>query len=185
LKEILEWVDAWDCTEKHEGTRELRQPDTCTWLPDTEEYQTWRYSNDVFLWLHGKPGSGKSVLAASVINSIQNTMDEDELLAFFYCDFRNERSTVAAEVMRSLLSQLLQGLGDLGIDPGDILAVLGKEKRQKYTILGKSKRLAALASRVAKQYPRPPLIVVDALDECEDIENLLSSLLDLNEGDQV
>jgi hypothetical protein len=117
-----------------------------------------------------------------VIDHIQDTMDEGELLAFFYCDFRTERSTVAAEVMRSLLHQLLEGLSDYGVDPGDILDILGKEKRQKHTILGEYKRLAALVSRVAKRYPRPPLVAVDALDECEDIDNLLRSLMDLNKG---
>ena len=82
LSEILRWLDAWGCASKHEDTLELRQPDTCTWLPDINEYKKWRSVDNPFLWLHGKrtypffqiffvltlpclhtAGSGKSVLA--------------------------------------------------------------------------------------------------------------------------
>ncbi|KAF8556663.1 ankyrin [Imleria badia] len=183
LSEISSWLDAWDCTSKHEDTLELRQPDTCTWLPDTDEYATWRTGDDSFLWLHGKPGSGKSVLAASVIDGLERTLHEGELLACFYCDFRSERCTAAAEVMRSLLFQLSRGFGDLGVDPGDILDSLNKEKRRNGSILSNAKRLALLVSRAAKRFTQQPLIVIDALDECKDIEGLLDAILMLNQGE--
>lgn len=40
---------------------------TCTWLFEREEYQNWRdpaklYMHNGFLWIKGKPGSGKSTL---------------------------------------------------------------------------------------------------------------------------
>ena len=46
--------------------------------------------------------------SASVIDNLKYSLQDREVLAYFYCDFRNERSTGGAEVLRSLLSQLLQ-----------------------------------------------------------------------------
>lgn len=117
-----------------------------------------------------------------MIDNLEHALGEGELLAFFYCDFRSERSTAAAEVMRSLLFQLLRGFGDLGVDPGDILGSLDKEKRRNGSILSHAKRLALVASRAAKQFARQPFIVIDALDECKDIENLLDAILVLKQG---
>lgn len=60
LEDISEWLDGLDCTEKHEFTLDLRQSDTCTWLPDTDAYRTWRGGEHSFLWLHGKRTSFES-----------------------------------------------------------------------------------------------------------------------------
>lgn len=56
LNIILGWLNAWNCKEMHKRTSLLRQPGTCTWLPNTNEFQTWRNTKDSFLWLHGKGG---------------------------------------------------------------------------------------------------------------------------------
>ena len=117
-----------------------------------------------------------------MIDNLERTLHEEELLTFFYCDFQSKRSTAAAEVMRSLLSQLLRRFNDIGVDPGGILDSLDKEKQRNGSILRNSKRLAPFVSRAAKQFRRQPLIVIDALDECEDLENLLDAILVLNQS---
>ncbi|KAF8440036.1 hypothetical protein L210DRAFT_808616, partial [Boletus edulis BED1] len=107
LEEITKWLDGLNCGEKQDNTLALRQPDTCKWLFDTAQYKMWRDGGKSFLWLRGKPGAGKSVLASSVISSLETSLRKGEILAFFYCDFRSERSTSSAEALRSILSQLL------------------------------------------------------------------------------
>ena len=117
-----------------------------------------------------------------MIDSIERTHHEGESLAFFYCDFRSERSTAAAEVMRSLLSQLLREFSDIGVDPGDIIDSLDKEKRRNGSILRNAKRLAPFVSRAAKRFTRQPYIIVDALDECKDVDSLLDAIFILSRG---
>lgn len=56
LNSILEWLNAWKCRDIHERTTLLRQPDTCTWLPNTKPFQAWRNVGNSFLWLNGKGG---------------------------------------------------------------------------------------------------------------------------------
>ena len=40
--EVLRWLGALDCTEKHNDMQKLRQQGTCTWFPNTDAYTTWR-----------------------------------------------------------------------------------------------------------------------------------------------
>lgn len=143
-------------------------------------------------------GAGKSVLAcassipcndfdsdhhdsASIIEDLKVSIQDGEHLAFFYCDFRDERSTSAAEAMRSLLSQLLRKLREsTGRGPTTLVNDLISEKEGGSAILKNVIRLAHFVSRVAKQFSRRPLIVIDGLDECKDVEKFLPALCQLS-----
>ncbi|KAF8549429.1 hypothetical protein OG21DRAFT_588736 [Imleria badia] len=182
LDDIIQWLDGLSCSEKQEETLSLRQPDTCTWLHSAPEYESWRNSVDSFLWLQGKPGSGKTVLASFVVDSLKNKRRNGEVLAFFYCDFRNDRSTSPAEAMRSLFSQFLRHIRNENIDPGELLDDLIREMDGDTPILKNIKHLTTFTSLAAKKFSHQPLIVVDALDECKDVEKLLDGLLTLTQG---
>ncbi|KAF9231046.1 hypothetical protein BU15DRAFT_82885 [Melanogaster broomeanus] len=72
VKKLLEWLDGLNCTVKHETTRKLRQKTTGEWLLNEELYMDWRNSSIRFLWLGGKPGAGKSVLASTIIDNLSS-----------------------------------------------------------------------------------------------------------------
>ena len=65
---------------------------------------------------------------SSVIHSLETSSRKGEILAYFYCDFRSERSTSSAEALRSILFQLLRELHANAIDPANILKDLVKAK---------------------------------------------------------
>ena len=117
-----------------------------------------------------------------MIDSLKSSLEDGEVLAYFYCDFRNERSTSAPEVMRSLLSQLLQRFHRHAVDPGDLIDELIEERDGGASTIGNVMLLARYISRAAKQFDRQPLLVVDALDECIDVEGILSALTELRKG---
>ncbi|KAF8555697.1 hypothetical protein OG21DRAFT_818605 [Imleria badia] len=128
IDDILKWLDGLSCAPKQEETLSLRQPDTCTWLHSTPKYESWKNSDDSFLWLQGKRGhsilyevlitdntyswiwedsvgvrsplmsriDADSDCRSFVVDSIKHKRRSGEELAFFYCDFRNDRSTSAA-----------------------------------------------------------------------------------------
>jgi len=143
-------------------------------------------------------GAGKSVLAcvwaslssastdpgysSSVIDGLESSLQDGEVLAYFYCDFRDERSTSAAEVMRSLLSQLLQQFSRRAIDPGDLIDALTVKMDGGASTVNNVILLARYVSRAAKQFNGQPFLVVDALDECEDVEGLLNAITELRKG---
>ena len=115
-----------------------------------------------------------------MIDGLKSSLQDGEVLAYFYCDFRNERSTSATEVMRSLLSQLLQQFNSHIADPGDLIDELAKRKCKAMS--ASATNVARYVSRTAKHFNRQPFLVLDALDECNDIEELLGALMELNKG---
>ncbi|KAG8215995.1 hypothetical protein J3R82DRAFT_7986 [Butyriboletus roseoflavus] len=115
-----------------------------------------------------------------MIDGLKSSLRDGEVLAYFYCDFRNERSTSSAEVMRSLLSQLLRQLSSHITDPGNLIDELAIETAE--TVSASAMNFARYVSRTAKQFSRQPFVVLDALDECKDIEELLGALIELNKG---
>ena len=114
-----------------------------------------------------------------MIDYIKNSLQDGEVLAYFYCDFRNERSTSAAEVMRSLLSQLLQKFSLHAVDPVDLIESLIAERDGGTATINNAVLLARYVSRAAKQLSQQPFLVIDALDECTDVEGLLEALKEL------
>ncbi|KAF8134005.1 hypothetical protein EV363DRAFT_1214744, partial [Boletus edulis] len=177
FEEVLKWLDGLNCAEKQDVTLSLRQEDTCKWLFDTIQYRAWRGGETRSLWLRGKPGAGKSVLVSSVIDSFKRARGEGEIFTFFYCDFGNERSTSSAEVMRSILSQLLRHLRGHSANLEDVLGDLIKAKEWGGGTLSSAKELAGFASRAASLLSQRPLVVVDALDECKDVRKLIQALM--------
>lgn len=117
--------------------------------------------------------------SASVIDGIKKTLQDGEVLTYFYCDFREERSRSAAEVLRSLLSQILQQFRRHTVDPGDLIDELVEEKDGGGSTISNVTLLARHVSRAAKQFHEPPFLVIDALDECKNVEELLDALVAL------
>lgn len=105
------------------------------------------------------------------------TKHKEEFLAYFYCDFRTKRSTSAVEVMRSILAQLVGHLCAVMVEPEDLLNDLLKETNNRVESFYNAKGLSRYLSKIAQLCPQKPLIVVDALDECREMETLLDGLI--------
>ena len=118
-----------------------------------------------------------SACRSFVIDSFRKVRPEGEILTFFYCDSRNEWSTSPAAVMRSILSQLLRQLHGRSVDLGNAPDDLLKAKEWGGGTLNNAKELAGFASRAVKLSSQKPLVIVDALDECKDVRNLIQALM--------
>ena len=133
--------------------------------------------------VHTHIGTGTDSCSASTIEHLKNTLEDEEEVLFFYCDFQNERSTSPTELMCSLLSQLLRHFRDRGVDPGNLPNKILEEKSEGTLSLNDLDKLCHLLSRAASCLRYEPIIVIDALDECADIEALLRALITLTQGD--
>lgn len=60
-----------------------RHPGTCQWLQRAEQYKEWHGSDIGTLWIKAIAGSGKSVLAASLISKLVDSEDVPVLHFFF------------------------------------------------------------------------------------------------------
>ena len=79
--------------------------------------------------------------------------------------------------MRSLLAQLTTCFHAAIIDPEALLDELLKDADSHVDPFYTVKGLSDYLSRVARLYSRKPLVVVDALDECREMETLLDGLI--------
>jgi hypothetical protein len=60
---VLKWIARSDlCSSSHKAARKQCQLGTGNWFLQGQIYQNWRKKPGSFLWLHGIPGCGKTIL---------------------------------------------------------------------------------------------------------------------------
>ena len=145
------------------------------WLWDHEAFQRWSSDSSAILWIVGKPGSGKSVLAGGIQDRFLAEMDRTAsrasenvaiVAAWFYTESRNFKSHVY--MFRATLFQMLDQDRDLfrhmaptyrQVDPFEAWNgeawTLSNLKQIFETIILDADRT------------RPILLVLDGLDESE------------------
>ncbi|KAN0136182.1 hypothetical protein V8E53_006042 [Lactarius tabidus] len=145
---------------QHEGTAK--------WFCGGGNFDKWKVSGSL-LWIHGKPGSGKSILCSAIIDDIESLQKAGlASMAYFYFDFRDERKQSHGDLLRSLLIQL-SALSDPFCD---ILSRLydeyGKGTRQpsERALMYCLKEMLALPNQC------PVYLIFDALDECPDTSGI-------------
>jgi len=85
--------------------------------------------------------------------------------------------------MCSILSQLLCKLRNgTGRDLIKLVDDIVNRKTEGSLVLERAGSMAPFVSRVARQFSRQPFVVLDALDECKDVESLLRALHVLRNG---
>lgn len=184
---ILRWLSAVPYTQHQQMHDDQRVPGTGQWLLEHPQYLQWKRSSvSSILLLHGTLGSGKTMLASSVIAS---TLAEHAgqpfpvAFGYFYCArnaYEIERSD-PDEIMRSIIRQLALLPQDQTIrDP----VVAEYERRQATAELDgfdipKLRISECLQIVLDLTASNPAVIVIDALDECQDLRryDLLQALI--------
>ncbi|KAH9039450.1 hypothetical protein EDB83DRAFT_1718302 [Lactarius deliciosus] len=152
LRETLRrWQSAPDPSTNHNFARDRQHEGTAEWLIKDDKFGEWKVTGSL-LWIHGKPGSGKSVLCSAIINDIITLCkDGSASMAYFYFDFRD----INKQARHNLLSSLLTQLSDRSDHFCDILYRLYKE-------------ILTLPDQ------GPVYLLMDALDECPDTSDVPS-----------
>lgn len=103
--------------------------------------QTWLTSDapDVSrLWLHGNPGTGKSVLAAFLIEQIQTKHDvQDQIVLSYFCKAAGSEKDKAVHVIMAFIRQCLEGCDQpYDVDAASRFAkkMLGEREDYKFTL---------------------------------------------------
>lgn len=180
---LLESLRFDHINERHWGIKRAFAQ-TCRWFLQTPQFEQWTgkgLSHDNrFLWIKGKPGAGKSTLMKFLLGSMEIRMREEEsneiLISFFFHARGSDLEKSTTGLYRSLLFQLLattpelqKALDTYTFQPGHEWA------------LGSLRSLFEEAIRISK---RPVICLIDALDECEELQvrdmvGFLNDLVDL------
>ncbi|KAL8671569.1 MAG: hypothetical protein Q9168_003931 [Polycauliona sp. 1 TL-2023] len=153
--------------------RDRWMPGSCEWIHSRSTYLSWLHdktSASRILWVNGLPGCGKSVLSSFIVSQLQ---DMDYNCQYYFFRFGDHSKRTVNALLRSLAYQIAINLPELREQMQQMSEDGVKlEKAEGRTIWQK-----LFASKLCKIHARQPLYwVIDALDECEAPQLLLSLL---------
>jgi ankyrin repeat protein len=158
---------------------------TCDWLFSTTQFQTWRDradlpSNNGVLWIKGNPGAGKSTLMKHALRHCEEVFGDHLIVAYFF----NARGEVLEKtplgMLRSITYQLLNRDDTLYERFRPIYEKQSMFKEGEW-VWPRAQLEDFIRSIINKRQSKPLLLLVDALDECDergvrDVVGFLESL---------
>ncbi|KAH9964684.1 hypothetical protein BGW80DRAFT_1447977 [Lactifluus volemus] len=161
-KDIRMWLTPPDPSTNHNIARTAHHNGTAAWFIQSETFQKWKTSGSL-LWIHGIPGSGKSVLCSTIIQHTKAKFDSGlALLGYFYFDFGD----IAKQDVRGLLTSLLVQLSAKSDPCNNILSQLYSQHNPG-SHPPDDQALTECLKQMLKLPGLPDVyIIVDGLDEC-------------------
>ncbi|KAN0141499.1 hypothetical protein V8E53_000744, partial [Lactarius tabidus] len=164
-QDVRKWFSPPDPSTNHNTACGVYHNAPPTWFFEASVFKGWM-SNGSLLWVHGKPGSGKSVLCAAIIQHIMTLRDSGSVtLTYFYFDFRDEEKQNVRNAVASLLIQLSAYSKHCCEIIHQLYSTHGKGTQQPSNgiLIDRLKEMLTVTAR-----QQPIFIVLDALDECPD-----------------
>ncbi len=168
----------------HETARGNRHPRTCEWILRHPKFLEWSKipaARGGRLWINAGPGVGKTVLTSFIIDHFleSGTRYERPVLLYFYFQESSPHNNNATAAVCSIAYQLhrQQESSRHGIEM-NAQAIYGRAGRAGDERQSGFPEVWRLLSGFLEDQPNLVLIL-DALDECEDVSLLLPRLLDL------
>ncbi|KAG9692899.1 purine and uridine phosphorylase, partial [Aureobasidium melanogenum] len=108
-EKIISWLSAADPSTNYTNALEKRHPESGLWFIHGKAFEKWKRQPKSFLWLHGIPGCGKTVLSSTIIEHLKSNIKPDQPLLYFYFDFNDSNKQTLEKMLLSLAVQLYQG----------------------------------------------------------------------------
>ncbi|KAL3453194.1 hypothetical protein BJX65DRAFT_116927 [Aspergillus insuetus] len=110
LQSVLAWLDVKDGQEDElDRLYGLQYEGSCSWVFANNKIRRWREAGreNPVVWLTGKPGAGKSVLSACVIQTLkQDPMTE---VPYYFSSYGAHGPTTFNKFLKTLTAQLIRG----------------------------------------------------------------------------
>lgn len=139
---------------------------TASWLLSHERFQDWLTTPvPKFLWITGKPGSGKSVLAKYLVENLSQCSDKSSTglkAHFFFAASQRSSKTTPTHLLRSLLSQV-----QVDQDRAYPVPSLGDIEAPPFPLVNDSSTLKQLLWKHLHEVTktRTVTLIIDGLDE--------------------
>jgi hypothetical protein len=139
--------------------------DVYNWIFSNTDFEKWHYDqSNCLLWIKGDPGKGKTMLFCGIINKLQKS--DKYTLAYFFCQAADNRINNSVAVLRGLIYMLL-----------DQQPALLPHLRKRYETAGEqlfkdvntwTALCEFLRDLLSDENLEPTIMIVDALDECQE-----------------
>ncbi|KAF3931863.1 hypothetical protein ABW19_dt0206566 [Dactylella cylindrospora] len=165
VDELLTKLSDYDHARAFLNARDRRHQDTGKSFFSVPQFKKW-YSGTggSLLWYQDIPGAGKTFLASAVIDYLfDNIGSSDNVLMYFFCDFRDAKSLEQRTLVSSLLRQIITFRRPLSSDlHSEIQNMLSNPQRQPDL-----QELQELFIRLVQQASLA-YVVVDGIDELDN-----------------
>ncbi|KAF5699679.1 hypothetical protein FMUND_14640 [Fusarium mundagurra] len=174
---VYNWLTSTDASPIHNRSRKLYEDGTGSWILRSQHWTNWLASRVRCLWVHGIPGSGKTILASWLITNIQvhcnkvSVSDSPYVSAYYYCYFGHHQDETAP-FLRWVITQLSRVGGVVSTLMHDLFKRGAEPSISE--LLGALEQILQMFSRV--------YIVIDAVDESDPRDELLEVIQTLVTG---
>ena len=167
---MIQWLDAPDPSTNYNKALKDRNAKTGLWFIESSAYADWKTTRRLFLWLYGIPGCGKTILSSTILQNILNQyyMKPNSAVLFFYFDFNDAKKQRHEKMLRSLIYQLSKCCTNLVLQDLYSLCSNGDRQPTGEMLLSTLRQMMASLEDI--------YIVLDALDECVERDDLLRDL---------
>lgn len=157
--------------------RHLRARNPLSTFPflESEEFAAWTAAGGSKLWLTGRAGTGKTVLAAAMVDAAARVGRRDDVVAFHFCDFSDLRTHSPESVAGSLACQV-------AFRNGQAMEMLDRYQKELQPERGKAgkrpsvERLRDILVKMSSLFHNV-MIVVDGVNEAGDEVGEVTRLL--------
>lgn len=195
LQRFKQWLAPTTYTSRYEDAQSLRTPSTSQWIFDDPAYQKWLSTQDssALLWIHGKllhlflrrktswlimlllgkPGAGKTILAATLVEHLK---DANANPFYFFFDSLQPSSKASVDAYAAILSQILHKnpSNPQLLDLVNFTILFATDGQPTATIKEAADLLELCLQLTVLE---GMTLVLDGLDECQDASKELMPLI--------
>lgn len=157
-------LSKYDQTQTFKNIKDRRHEYSQQWFCSLPEYNAWYTgARSNVLWLHGKPGAGKSYAASSIIDQLNTeTKASAVAISYFFITSANEESMKVRTVIESLIAQQLKMQFTI---PNHIESQINILMQSAASLqdLFELLRMTIKLSKIA-------YLIIDGLDECPEFD---------------
>lgn len=174
---IRDWLNAPDSTSDRNQACKRRHSKTGLWLVEGLTFNRWLEGHNSFLWMNGRPGSGKTVLSSTAIQyTFRHRRGNRHIgIAFYYFTFSDSSKRNVSGLLRTLLIQLSSQLDDGNAALAHLKNISRHGEPPEQALQDTLKQVVTKFQNVH--------IIVDALDESprgEQRDAVLTNLLEMH-----
>ncbi|CAG9982215.1 unnamed protein product [Clonostachys byssicola] len=170
--EMLSWYKTSDPERKHIYCQGIREQGTGSWIFANPEFRRWKNARQQLLWLHAIPGAGKTILASTIIDHMQNyvrskvgNIGPSDRVVYFYFDFADTNKQSLASLLEAIVYQLLSK----NSEPSELVMELHASLKSRGRNSANAEELLDACFAEAASSSRT-FLIIDALDESQKEE---------------
>ena len=175
-RRVHEWLRPPDPFVNQDAARQKHTQSTNKWFLHGHDFSSWLHTTNSLFMVYGIPGSGKTIIASSVVAEIEDTwLDSKSILLYFFFDFNDRRKQTVSGCVSSLLLQL--AFVTDSFNRLWLLYVACDEGQRQPTLTEMVDTLRITLGAAPRVF-----MVLDALDECLELDMLLEFIITVHQS---